>query len=258
MSDSCLMHYGQKGQKWGERQYQNLDGSLTPLGREHYRKMYGGKSSKSNKKASEMTTEELRTSVNRYRLEEQYTSYAKKDYAIAGRERALKVLGGADRASTAAANIVANINKASGNKYADVQRTTTAVSNLLSAANRLAKRNVVTYDKESLASKISAMTDTELLEATERYRLESEYNRYVSRGKTSVDTIFSNLEDVVSAASAVSSIPKNNKTQEKPKGDAKPNDKPSDDKDKDKGDTKPNDKPSDDKDKDKDKDKDNK
>ena len=37
-----LAHHGIKGQKWGVRRYQNLDGSLTPLGRERY-KQYEGK-----------------------------------------------------------------------------------------------------------------------------------------------------------------------------------------------------------------------
>ena len=31
-----LVHHGIKGQKWGRRQYQNKDGSLTPAGRERY------------------------------------------------------------------------------------------------------------------------------------------------------------------------------------------------------------------------------
>ncbi len=31
-----LAHHGTKGMKWGVRQYQNADGSLTPLGRIHY------------------------------------------------------------------------------------------------------------------------------------------------------------------------------------------------------------------------------
>lgn len=31
-----LIHYGVQGQKWGLRQWQNKDGSLTPAGREHY------------------------------------------------------------------------------------------------------------------------------------------------------------------------------------------------------------------------------
>ena len=34
--DDFLMHHGTKGQKWGNRKYQNADGSLTPLGRLHY------------------------------------------------------------------------------------------------------------------------------------------------------------------------------------------------------------------------------
>lgn len=33
---SYLMHYGTKGQKWGERRYQNEDGTLTPEGKIHY------------------------------------------------------------------------------------------------------------------------------------------------------------------------------------------------------------------------------
>lgn len=34
--DDYLCHYGTSGMKWGKRLYQNLDGSLTPLGRLHY------------------------------------------------------------------------------------------------------------------------------------------------------------------------------------------------------------------------------
>jgi hypothetical protein len=36
LGGAYLAHHGVKGQKHGERQYQNLDGSLTPLGRKHY------------------------------------------------------------------------------------------------------------------------------------------------------------------------------------------------------------------------------
>lgn len=31
-----LMHFGTKGMKWGERRYQNLDGTLTELGKQRY------------------------------------------------------------------------------------------------------------------------------------------------------------------------------------------------------------------------------
>ena len=36
-----IYHSGIKGMKWGQRRYQNEDGSLTPAGRERYRRAYG-------------------------------------------------------------------------------------------------------------------------------------------------------------------------------------------------------------------------
>lgn len=36
MSENYLVHHGTKGMKWGQRNYQNSDGSLTALGRIHY------------------------------------------------------------------------------------------------------------------------------------------------------------------------------------------------------------------------------
>lgn len=36
MEENELYHYGVEGMKWGVRRYQNEDGSLTALGREHY------------------------------------------------------------------------------------------------------------------------------------------------------------------------------------------------------------------------------
>lgn len=36
VNSTVLAHYGVKKQKWGNRRYQNYDGSLTPLGRIHY------------------------------------------------------------------------------------------------------------------------------------------------------------------------------------------------------------------------------
>lgn len=36
MNNNELMHYNIKGSKWGQRRFQNKDGSLTPAGRERY------------------------------------------------------------------------------------------------------------------------------------------------------------------------------------------------------------------------------
>lgn len=36
-SNNDLYHYGIKGQKWGERRFQNKDGTLTPAGKERYK-----------------------------------------------------------------------------------------------------------------------------------------------------------------------------------------------------------------------------
>lgn len=40
---TCLAHHGIKGQKWGQRRWQNEDGTLTSAGRAHYGVGEGGK-----------------------------------------------------------------------------------------------------------------------------------------------------------------------------------------------------------------------
>lgn len=60
---SYLIHYGIPGQKWGDRRYQNEDGTLTPAGRERYLK---GGYGQSQRKAL------LKNNYN------QYTRYNKK------------------------------------------------------------------------------------------------------------------------------------------------------------------------------------
>lgn len=67
-----LYHYGRKGMKWGQRLYQNKDGSLTALGRLRYRKnqkstdrkrkaaLEKARKAKSAKKQEELSVEEQR------------------------------------------------------------------------------------------------------------------------------------------------------------------------------------------------------
>lgn len=86
-----LYHSGTKGMRWGRRQYQNQDGSLTPLGRIHYGV---GKSRKPgkysyNKKSSRVTRDQVqntKTLLNAASHISKDTSYLTKQ--MAKRERA--------------------------------------------------------------------------------------------------------------------------------------------------------------------------
>ncbi len=49
---SYLMHHGIKGQKWGERNYQNLDGSLTDAGKARYSKSSNKDNDKNQKNSN--------------------------------------------------------------------------------------------------------------------------------------------------------------------------------------------------------------
>ena len=52
LEDEDLEHAGVKGMRWGNRRYQNKDGSLTPLGRIHYNKGLKKKAKAEAKKAA--------------------------------------------------------------------------------------------------------------------------------------------------------------------------------------------------------------
>jgi len=56
-----IQHVGVKGTHWGVRRYQNEDGSLTPLGREHY-----GYGKRKDKKLAKYKTKELKKLDKRY------------------------------------------------------------------------------------------------------------------------------------------------------------------------------------------------
>lgn len=66
-----LKHHGVKGQSWGKRQYQNPDGTLTPLGREHY-----GYSKDPNKK---MEVEGTDSSVTK-KVKQDYNNMSDKEF----------------------------------------------------------------------------------------------------------------------------------------------------------------------------------
>lgn len=84
--DDHFFHSGVKGMKWGVRRYQNKDGSLTRLGKKRQKsstskkagfpRLFVKKTATTKKKpaslVSAMSDEELRTRLNRLRMEKDY------------------------------------------------------------------------------------------------------------------------------------------------------------------------------------------
>ena len=89
---SYLMHYGVKGQKWGERQYQFLDGTYTELGKERRRigsHDYSNSSYKINKTyGSSSGTKNNKSSFNKKGLTE------KQKIKISNIEEDIKIING--------------------------------------------------------------------------------------------------------------------------------------------------------------------
>lgn len=66
-------HFGIKGMKWGQRRYQNKNGSLTPAGKKRYNNPHQSERKQPEKKtASQMTDAELQRAISRKRLENDY------------------------------------------------------------------------------------------------------------------------------------------------------------------------------------------
>ena len=74
-----IVQSGIKGQKWGDRKYQNEDGSLTPLGRERYSEMArerrGSMSRKERKEEKKRAKKLAKLEKKKYKLEENQEKY---------------------------------------------------------------------------------------------------------------------------------------------------------------------------------------
>lgn len=79
--ESNFAHFGVKGMKWGQRRYQNKDGSLTPAGKKRYDYPHQSERKKEpvKKPVSQMTDAELQRAISRKQLENRYAElYPKK------------------------------------------------------------------------------------------------------------------------------------------------------------------------------------
>ena len=86
--ESGLAHHGVKGQKWGVRNYQNADGSLTAAGRAHYGVAEGGSKRMSrqyNRAVRKLNKLEKRTNISLQKENaEKYNKRAKTGLKVAG------------------------------------------------------------------------------------------------------------------------------------------------------------------------------
>ena len=73
-----LTHWGIKGMKWGQRRYQNKDGSLTPAGKERY----GDDDDESEKDMDDLTDSELKAKITRLELEKRYKDLTKSEQQV--------------------------------------------------------------------------------------------------------------------------------------------------------------------------------
>lgn len=82
---STLQHHGILGMKWGVRRYQNYDGSLTSAGKARKSSSSSAEVSSdhakahSSKSASSMSDKELRETINRLQMEQQYSKLTAKE-----------------------------------------------------------------------------------------------------------------------------------------------------------------------------------
>lgn len=79
MENTSLTHWGIKGMKWGQRRYQNKDGSLTPAGKKRYDDSHEDYRRAHDKKSvKQMSDRELRERNNRLQMEKQYADLTRK------------------------------------------------------------------------------------------------------------------------------------------------------------------------------------
>ena len=168
-----LYHWGIKGMKWGQRRYQNPDGSLTPAGRKRYTDSDGNLNEKGKK------------------------YYAKE----AERLKAEKTKLGNQKRTAAKLSKLDQMRKENAELNAQLNGDSTKKNSKLFGKK---KRNA---DDQSAKKSVKDMTDAELDAAINRARKEDEYNRL--RPQVTADIKVSSLKkflnDSVAPAAAKAS-----------------------------------------------------
>lgn len=203
--ESYLIHSGVKGQVHGVRNYQNYDGSLTELGREHYgvgpprNAMESLKIKKGQGSIDKLSNKELQDRINRLNNEayyqENYTdkNYNKVDKVLTSLSNKLNN-GGYDK-------IVADIMNGDNPEPVFSAKDIAAVRGIANAAVKSA--NVVNKKlKKNAYTDLSFLTDQELSDLVTRDRLNKQYADSYKKSKRYVNdrTGFDIAKDIAGGA----------------------------------------------------------
>lgn len=192
--EDYLAHYGIKGQQWGERRYQNEDGSLTEEGKRRYGIKYG-----------DMSNEQLQQRVNVLRNRSKFVEYETKDVRnkAAKISNVVKLGGSAYGTTTKALNAVTP-----GDKFKEASSTGEKVSKAAQVYGDPTGKVLTSREmKEKTAEaneKINELTDEQLAKIVQRLDLEQQLEQYEHPPKKSwMDTAAKICQGIITVGGAI-------------------------------------------------------
>lgn len=169
ITDGELYHWGIKGMKWGVRRYQNKDGSLTEAGKKRQERREARAASADYKRAREkstkqMTDAELRASINRLQMEQQYKNLTASQKST-GRQLAEGILK--DSTKQVAVSFITKFATSGINKLIGMVPDKEKAAKAKEAAD--------------LVSKVQGMSDADLSSAFKRKNMEEAYLKLLKK-----------------------------------------------------------------------------
>jgi hypothetical protein len=149
--ENYLAHYGVKGQRWGIRKYQNEDGSLTQLGKEHYSVGSGG---------NEKFDKSYRKETKKFqKLSDKADIDVQKEQAKIHDERAKKAAKIGVKAGLTAASLI-GVGNLAANKLTDLSNRDFRNIMALNSAEKKLFRDYDVYNFSSEVNNIEKVRDS--------------------------------------------------------------------------------------------------